>query len=56
MVSHFSKAYRGILLKTMAEHNVLSNNELLNNLPETLKMLDKSIKNNKEEITLEVIE
>ena len=40
----------------MAEHNVLSNDELLNNLPETLKMLDKSIKNNKEEITLEVIE
>ena len=56
VVSHFSKAYRGILLKTMAEHNVLSNDELLNNLPETLKMLDKSIKNNKEEITLEVIE
>lgn len=55
VVSHFSKAYRGILLRTMAEYNVLSNNELLKNLPETLKVLDKSIKNNKEEITLEVM-
>lgn len=56
VVSHFSKAYRGILLKTMAEHNILSNTELLKFLPENLKVLDTSIKNNKEEITLEVIE
>lgn len=55
VVSHFSKAYRGILLKTMAENQVLSNSELLKNLPENLKLIDSTKKNNKEEITLEVI-
>ena len=55
VVNHFSKAYRGILLKTMAECRVVSNNELLQNLPETLKIIDTIMKNNKEEIILEVM-
>lgn len=55
VVSHFSKAYRGILLKTMAEHNVTSNNDLIKCLPESLCVIDSVNKKNKEEIVLEVI-
>lgn len=56
VVSHFSKAYRGILLRVLAENNILSNNLLLNNLPSSLKQVDITCKGYKTEITLDVLE
>lgn len=54
VVSHFAKAYRGILLKYIAENNISTNNDLLNNLPENIKYISENTKGNKTEYTVEV--
>lgn len=53
-ISHFSKAYRGILLKIAAQFHITSNKELLAHLPSNLKL--KEIRNLglKEECILEI--
>ncbi|MCX2683110.1 peroxide stress protein YaaA [Campylobacter sp. MIT 21-1685] len=54
-VSHFSKAYRGVLLKTAAHFNITSNKELLSHLPANLRL--KTIQNFglKEEYIIEIL-
>ncbi|MCW1360504.1 peroxide stress protein YaaA [Campylobacter sp. US33a] len=55
IVSHFAKAYRGILLKILAQNQIQNNKELLECLPQTLKVKEVQIKGFKEEIILEII-
>ena len=55
VVSHFAKAYRGILLRTLALNGIEKNEDLLDNLPSNLKVLDIKILGNKEEISLEIL-
>lgn len=56
MVSHFAKAYRGIILKIMAENNILESKNILAHLPENLEVTDSSIKGFKEEFILNVLD
>lgn len=56
VVSHFAKAYRGILLKILAVNNIKTNDELLKNLPNNLKIKDIKIIKNKKEISLNIID
>lgn len=56
VVSHYAKAYRGIILKIMAENNILENKNILSHLPETLEVMDSSIKGFKEEFILNVLD
>ncbi len=56
MVSHFAKAYRGIILKIMAGNNILESENILSYLPETLKVMDSSIKGFKEEFILNILD
>ncbi len=54
VVSHFSKAYRGILLKIMAENNIIKSENIISFLPRTLVVIDENIKGLKKEIVLNV--
>lgn len=54
VVSHFAKAYRGILLRYIAENNILKNDDLINNLPENIKYISDTTKGNKTEYLVEV--
>ena len=56
VVSHFAKAYRGIILKIMAGNNILESKNVLSHLPETLEVMDSSIKGFKEEFILNVLD
>lgn len=56
VVSHFAKAYRGIILKIMAENNILESKNILSHLPKTLEVMDSSIKGYKEEFVLNVLD
>lgn len=56
VVSHFAKAYRGAILKVMAENNILESKNILSHLPETLEVIDSSIKGFKEEFILNVLD
>ena len=54
VVSHFAKAYRGILLALCANIKAKKNQEVLDNLPSNLKLKEIQIKSLKEEIILEI--
>lgn len=54
-LSHFSKAYRGVLLALCAKIKAKSNKEILKNLPSNLKLKELQIKGLKEEIVLEIL-
>lgn len=56
VVSHFAKAYRGILLKTMAENNIIKSCDILSYLPDNLEIIDKNKQGMKEEIVLNVLD
>lgn len=56
IVSHYAKAYRGILLRVAAENQALSNQELLAKLPSNLKLKEIKELKFKEEITLEILD
>ncbi|MBS4240266.1 YaaA family protein [Campylobacter vulpis] len=56
IVSHYAKAYRGILLRVAAENEVSSNQELLSKLPPNLKLKEVKQLKLKEEITLEILD
>ncbi|MBZ7954467.1 peroxide stress protein YaaA [Campylobacter sp. W0018] len=56
VVSHFAKAYRGILLALCANIKAKNNQEILDNLPSNLKLKEIQIKGLKEEITLEILD
>ncbi len=56
VVSHFAKAYRGIILKIMAGNNILESKNILSYLPETLEVMDSSIKGFKEEFILNILD
>ncbi|EAH7072891.1 peroxide stress protein YaaA [Campylobacter upsaliensis] len=56
IVSHYAKAYRGILLRIAAQNQALSNKELLAKLPSNLKLKDIKEFKLKEEITLEIVD
>ncbi|HDZ5086354.1 TPA: peroxide stress protein YaaA [Campylobacter jejuni] len=56
VISHFAKAYRGILLSISAKNQARSNKELLENLPLNLKLKEIQIKGLKEEIILEILD
>lgn len=54
ILSHYAKAYRGILLNIIAGRNIESNEELLRCLPENLEVEEIKIMGFKEEITLSI--
>ena len=56
VVSHFAKAYRGILLKTMAENNIIKSCDIISCLPAVLEIIDKNKQGLKEEIVLNVLD
>lgn len=56
VISHFAKAYRGILLSISARIQAQNNKELLENLPLNLKLKEIQIKGLKEEIVLEIFD
>jgi len=56
VVSHFAKAYRGILLNILAQNLIQSNEELLEKLPSNLKLKELKILGLKEEFTLEILD
>ncbi|EAL8182089.1 peroxide stress protein YaaA, partial [Campylobacter jejuni] len=56
VISHFAKAYRGILLSISAKNQIKNNKELLANLPSNLKLKEIQIKGLKEEIVLEILD
>lgn len=56
IVSHYAKAYQGILLRIAAQNQVKSNEELLSKLPNNLKLKDIKEFKLKEEITLEIVD
>ncbi|MCR2065592.1 YaaA family protein [Campylobacter helveticus] len=56
IVSHYAKAYRGILLRIAAQNQIGSNAKLLSKLPNNLKLKDIKQLKFKEEITLEIMD
>lgn len=56
VVSHFAKAYRGIILKLMAENNILESDKILSYLPETLEVTDCTLNGFKEEFILNILD
>ncbi len=54
-VSHYSKAYRGIILKTMAENGVINAKNIIKYLPTNLEVVDIHTKGIKEEIVLNIL-
>ncbi|ARJ56362.1 YaaA family protein [Campylobacter cuniculorum] len=56
IVSHFAKAYRGILLRILAQNQIKDNQNLLDKLPDKLHLKEIRILGPKEEIILEILE
>ncbi len=56
VVSHFAKAYRGIILKLMAENNILESKDIISHFPESLEVIDTTIKGFKEEFILNILD
>lgn len=56
VVSHFAKVYRGVILKIMAENNILESKNILSHIPASLEVIDSSIKGFKEEFILNVLD
>lgn len=56
IVSHFAKAYRGVLLKILAQNQIKDNQTLLDKLPPELRLKEVKITKFKEEFTLEILE
>lgn len=56
VVSHFAKAYRGILLRLIATHQIKNNAELLDKLPNNLRLKEIKTLKLKEEFTLEILD
>lgn len=56
VVSHFAKAYRGTLLKIIAQNEIKDNKTLLDKLPSKLRLKEVKILGLKEEISLEILE
>ncbi|EAI2110022.1 peroxide stress protein YaaA, partial [Campylobacter coli] len=56
VVSHFAKAYRGILLALCARIKAKNNAEILNHLPSNLSLKEIQNKGLKEEIVLEILD
>lgn len=56
IISHFAKAYRGMLLRILAQNDIQDNNTLLSKLPLNLKLKEIKYINLKEEILLEIID
>lgn len=54
VVSHWAKAYRGRLLKVLAEHQINSVDELEQVLPDDMKLVEKKVTKNKSEWIIEV--
>lgn len=55
-VSHFAKAYRGIILRIMAENNVLESKNIISYLPKNLELIEINIKKYKEEFILNILD
>lgn len=55
VVSHFAKAYRGILLRILAQNQVKNNAELLNKLPQNLRLKDIDKQGLKQVVILEIL-
>lgn len=56
VVSHFAKAYRGIILKIMAENNVIKSSNIVSFLPKNLEVKDKTVTGFKEEYIINIID
>lgn len=56
VVSHFAKAYRGILLRQAALINAKTNAALLESLPENLNLLELQKQGLKTQVVLEILE
>lgn len=56
ILSHFAKAYRGKILRIMAENSITNKEELLKNLPKDLMVKDIKIQGFKEEIVLDILD
>lgn len=56
VVSHFAKAYRGILLRILAQNQLKNNTELLNKLPQNLKLKDIEKQGLKQVVILEILD
>ena len=56
IVSHFAKAYRGVLLKILAQNQIKDNQTLLDKLLPELRLKEVKITKFKEEFTLEILE
>ncbi|HHP0356972.1 TPA: YaaA family protein [Campylobacter lari subsp. concheus] len=54
-LSHFAKAYRGKMLRILANKNIHSKEALLENLPNDLKIKEIKIQGLKEEIILDIV-
>ncbi|AJC85956.1 YaaA family protein [Campylobacter sp. RM16704] len=54
IISHYAKAYRGIILKILAQHNINTKEEIFNKLPNDLKIKEIKKQGLKEEIVLQV--
>ncbi len=56
VLSHFTKAYRGALLRILAQNQIKDNQSLLDKLPNTLCLKEIKIQGFKQEIILEILE
>ncbi|HEB9415585.1 TPA: peroxide stress protein YaaA [Campylobacter coli] len=56
VVSHFAKAYRGILLALCAKIKAKNNADILNHLPPNLNLKEIQTKGLKEEVVLEILD
>ncbi|WP_139452429.1 YaaA family protein [Campylobacter armoricus] len=54
-LSHFAKAYRGKILRVLANKNIHNKEALLENLPDELKIKEIKIQGLKEEIILDIV-
>lgn len=55
VLSHFAKAYRGLLLRIMAQNQVESNEALLSVLPKELRVIDIKDSPKKTEVSIEIL-
>ncbi|TXE88464.1 YaaA family protein [Campylobacter volucris] len=53
-LSHYAKAYRGVILNFLAQNLIKNKEEILTNLPKELKIKEIKIQGLKEEIILEI--
>ncbi|WP_291953039.1 peroxide stress protein YaaA, partial [Campylobacter sp.] len=55
ILSHYAKAYRGIILNFLAKNNIKDKKEMLEKLPQDLKIKEIKIQGINEEIILEIM-